>query len=161
MSEPLRLVLDTNVLLARLVSKSSASQKVVDSLQSRKAIPLISPPVMAEYREILQHPAIAAKFPALTPRRIELALHRLRYLGDEYRTPRVRFELQRDPRDAMFVELAIVGDATHIVTMDPDLLTLPTARTDAGKRFRQRLSQVTVQTPQAFIEQWATALGFH
>jgi putative PIN family toxin of toxin-antitoxin system len=71
---PLRLVLDTNVLLAGLVSQSSASEQVVDSLQARKAVPLLSPPVLAEYRAVLLHPAIAAKFANLTPRRVELAL---------------------------------------------------------------------------------------
>lgn len=156
----LRLVLDTNVLLAGLVSKSSASQKVVDSLQARTAIPLVSPPVLAEYRAVLLHPAIAAKFPNLTPRRVGLALHRLRFVGDEYRTIRARFELERDPRDAMFVELAIAGDATHIVSMDADLLTLPTARSDAGRRFRQRLPHLAVLTPQSFIEEFGRALGY-
>jgi putative PIN family toxin of toxin-antitoxin system len=160
-TDPLRLVLDTNVLLAGLVSKSSASQKVVDSLQARKAIPLVSPPVLAEYRAVLLHPAIAARFANLTQRRVELALHRLRYVGDEYRTPRVKFELERDPRDAMFVELAIAGEATHLITMDADLLSLPTTRTDAGKRFRQRLGRLIVQTPQSFIERWGEAFGFH
>lgn len=142
-TDTLRLVLDTNVLLAGLVSKSCASQKVVDSLQARKAIPLLSPQVMAEYRAVLSHLAFASKFPNLTLRRVELALRRPRYVGDEYRTVRVKFELERDPRDAMFVELAIAGEATHLVTMDADLLTLPTARTDSGKRFRQRLANTT------------------
>jgi putative PIN family toxin of toxin-antitoxin system len=160
-TDSLRLVLDTNVLLAGLVSKSSASQKVVDSLQARKAIPLLSPPVLAEYRAVLLHPPIAARFANLTPKRVELALHRLRYVGDEYRNIRVKFELERDPRDAMFVELAIAGEATHLVTMDPDLLSLSTARNESGKRFRQRLPQLTVQTPLSFIEKWAEAFGFH
>jgi putative PIN family toxin of toxin-antitoxin system len=66
----LRLVLDTNVLLAGLVAESSASQKVVDALQARKAVPLISPPVMAEYRAVLLHPGILARFANLTPRRV-------------------------------------------------------------------------------------------
>ena len=152
-------MLDTNVLLAGLVSKSSASQKIVDSLQARKAIPLLSSAVLAEYRAILLHPAICAKFANLTVRRVELALHRLRYVGDVYRNIRVRFELERDPRDAMFVELAIAGEATHLVTMDADLLSLPTARTDAGKRFRRRLPRLVVQTPQSFIETWGQAFG--
>ena len=159
-TDGLRLVLDTNVLLAGLVSKSSASQRVIDSLQARKAIPLLSPPVIAEYRTVLLHPAITAKFAKLTTRRVELAIHRLRYVGDEYRTIRVKFEFERDPRDAMFVELAIAGDATHLVTMDSDLLSLPAARTDAGKRFRQRLPNLAVQSPQSFIEEWGRSFGF-
>ncbi len=156
----LRLVLDTNVLLAGLVSKSSASQKVVDSLTTRKAVVLLSPPVLAEYRAVLLHPATLERFAHLTRRRIEQALHRLRYISDEYRVVRANFELPRNPRDAMFLELAITGKATHLITMDDDLLTLPTARTDAGKRFRQRLPRLTVQSPQAFIEQWGQAFGF-
>jgi len=103
----------------------SAFQKVIDSLQARKAIPPLSPSVVAEYRAVLLHPAIAAKFARLNTRRVELAIHRLRYVGDEYRSVRVKFEFERDPQDAMFVELAIAGDATHLVTMDSDLLETP------------------------------------
>jgi putative PIN family toxin of toxin-antitoxin system len=155
----LRLVLDTNVLVAGLASESSASQKVVDALQARSAVPLISPPVMAEYQAVLLHPAILARFANLTPRRIALALHRLRYVADEYRTVRVKFDFPRDPCDAMFVELAIVGSATHIVTLDPDLLSLPTSRTDAGKRFRQRLPGIEVVRPGTLIKQHGHSLG--
>jgi putative PIN family toxin of toxin-antitoxin system len=149
----LRLVLDTNVLLAGLVSESSASQKIVHALEARKAVPLISPAVMAEYKAVLLHPAILARFTHLTPQRVALTLHRLRYIGDEYRTDRVKFEFSRDPRDAKFVELAIVGAASHIVTLDLDLLSLPTARTDAGKRFRQRLRGTEISQPADFLEQ--------
>ena len=60
----------------------------------------------------------------------------------------------------MFVELAITGAATHLITMDRDLLSLPVVRSDAGKRFRQRLPRLKVQTPQSFIEEWGQALGF-
>jgi putative PIN family toxin of toxin-antitoxin system len=129
-------------------------------LNARKAIPLISPPVMAEYRTVLLHPVILARFAHLTPRRVALALARLRYIADEYRTVRAKFELPRDPRDAMFVELAIVGAATHIVTLDLDLLSLPTARTDAGRRFRQRLRGIEVLQPGTLIDQHGPSLGF-
>lgn len=154
----LRLVLDTNVLLAGLVSKSSASQKVVDSLAARKVIPLDSPHVLEEYRKVLLDPIIIDRFPNLTPRQVESVLHRLKYIGDEYRTTRIRFEFPRDPDDARFIELAIAGRATHLLTMDNDLLSLPTSRTDAGKRFRQRLPNLEVHTPQAFIEHWSAWL---
>ena len=157
---PLRLVLDTNVLLAGLVSgESSASRKVVDALEARKAVPLLSSTVLAEYRAVLLHPAIAARFQNLTPERVGLILYRLRYIADEYNAIRARFEFPRDPRDAPFVELAIAGSATHIVTLDPDLLSLPTYRTDAGRRFRQRLPKVSVLRPGALLDQQAKALG--
>jgi putative PIN family toxin of toxin-antitoxin system len=152
MAPQLRVVLDTNVLLAGLVSESPASQRVVDALSTRKAIPLLSRPVLGEYHAVLLDPAILARFPALTPRRVAMALHKLRYVADEYRVIRVTFEFPRDPKDAMFLELAIAGEATHIVTLDPDLLSLPGGRGDASKRFRQRLGNVEVLRPGEFLD---------
>jgi putative PIN family toxin of toxin-antitoxin system len=149
---PFRVVLDTNVLLAGLVSANSASQRIVDALMDREAVPLLSAPVMAEYRAILMHPVIVARFQDLTTRRVAMALHRFRYVADEIETGRVRFEFARDPNDAMFVELAIAGSATHIVTLDPDLLSLPVGRSDASRRFRQRLRGVAVLRPGAFLD---------
>jgi putative PIN family toxin of toxin-antitoxin system len=149
---PFRVVLDTNVMLAGLVSTNSASQRVVDALMDRKAVPLVSAPVVAEYQAILLHPAITARFPDLTQRRVTMALHRFRYVADEIAIGRVKFEFPRDPRDAMFVELAIAGGATHIVSLDPDLLSLPHGRTDASRRFRQRLRGVAILRPGAFLD---------
>lgn len=154
----LRLVLDTNVLLAGLASESSASQRVVDGLQARRAIPLLSRAVLDEYRAVLLHEAVAARFPGLTPRRVVIALQRLRFVGDEYQNVRVKFDFPRDPRDAKFIELAIVGNATHIVTLDADLLSLPTTRNDAGKRFRQRLRNVAVLRPAELVDRFESLL---
>ena len=114
---------------------------------------------MAEYRAVLSHPDVLARFANLTPKRVSMALYLLRYVADEYRTIRVRFEFPRDPRDARFIELALAGAATHIVTLDPDLLSLVTTRTDAGKRFRQRLPGVEVLRPGALLAQFGQTLG--
>ena len=55
--------------------------------------------------------------------------------------------------------LAIAGDASHLVTTDRDLLELPSGRGDASKRFRQRLPNTEVLTPQAFVDHYGRALG--
>jgi predicted nucleic acid-binding protein len=39
------------------------------------------------------------------------------------------------------------------VTYDTDLLSLPTSRREAGKRFRQRLRGVSVERPEELIRQ--------
>jgi hypothetical protein len=43
--------------------------------------------------------------------------------------------------------------ATHIVTYDADLLSLPGSPSDAGKRFRQRLRSARVVRPEELIRQ--------
>ncbi len=145
-----RVVLDTNVLLAGLVSESSLSQKVVDALQDRRLIPLLSLSVIAEYRAVLFSPAIRNRFESLTTARVELALQRLRYIGETVSTVGVRFEFRRDPRDAKFIELAIAGAATYIITLDADLLSLPGGRTIDSRQYRQRCRRTEILSPREF-----------
>ena len=154
----LRLVLDTNVLLAGIASESSASQRIVDLLQRRKAIPLLSPAVLAEYRAVLTNPKIVQKFPELTARRTAVVLSRLCYIGDEFGDFRLKFRFPRDPLDAKFIELAIVGNATHIITLDEDLLSLTTATSDAGRRLKHRLPKLEIVRPGKFLSDHAAAL---
>lgn len=83
---------------------------------------------MREYRAVLTHPSVQSRFPHLSARRVALALYRLRFVADECRTQGVTFEFPRDPLDAKFIELAIAGRATHIVTLDGNLLSLKASR---------------------------------
>jgi predicted nucleic acid-binding protein len=75
---------------------------------------------------------------------VETAIARLRFRGDYLRRVTERFHYPRDPLDAKFIELAIAGRATHLITHDADLLDLPHGRDDAAKRFRQRLPNLEV-----------------
>ncbi len=52
---------------------------------------------------------------------------------------------------ARLIELAIEGRATHLATFDRDLLSLATAKTDASKRFRQRLPNLRVLIPEELL----------
>ena len=49
----------------------------------------------------------------------------------------------RDPKDNKFLELAVSGDATHLVTGDDDLLVLHPFR------------GVAIVTPQAFLDEFS------
>jgi putative PIN family toxin of toxin-antitoxin system len=155
--EQIRVVVDTNTLLRAMISERSPSRAVLELLETRKVIVLLSKPVLDEYREILTDPELVERYPILTPKRVELTLRRLRYVGDVYRKVNVRFELPRDPRDAKFIELAITGEADFIITHDNDLLSLPASRTEAGRRFRQRL-EVDVMTSADFLKLYRDVL---
>lgn len=148
---PLRVILDTNVMLRGLVSSTSAAAEVLASADDRQFITLLSRPVIAEYREILLGEELTRRFPSLTRKRVETAIARLRFRGEYLRRVTERFHYPRDPLDAKFIELAIAGRATHLVTHDSDLLDLPHGRDDAAKRFRQRLPNLQVMESMEFI----------
>ncbi len=148
---PPRIVLDTNTLLRGLVSRSSPAARVRRGAEQRKFVLLLSKPVLDEYRHVLGDDLLRDRFPELTPELVELTIRRLRFVGDYLRSPRVRFRYPRDPRDEKFIELAVALGATDIISADQDLLSLPTSRSEAGKRFRQRLPDVRVVSAGTFV----------
>ena len=146
-----RVVLDTNVMLRGLVSPTSAAAGVLAAADQRRFITLLSRPIIAEYRDVLTDQTLTRRFPSLTRKRVETALARLRYRGDYLRRVTARFDYPRDPLDAKFIELAIAGHATHLITHDADLLDLPHGRDDPAKRFRQRLPKLEVMESVEFL----------
>src|SRR5688572_19799314 len=117
---------------------------VLQAIEKRHVVLLLSKPVLAEYRAVLTDPDVVERFPELTIERVEVALRRFRYFGEYLRALRARFDLPRAPRDEMLIELAISGKATDIVSLDKHLLSLPAGHSDAAKRFRQRLPSVHI-----------------
>jgi predicted nucleic acid-binding protein len=91
--------------------------------------------------------------PAITQQSIELVLRRLRYVGQFFGRVRARFRFDRDPDDEPFIELALEGSASHLVTSDNDLLSLPRGHDDAAKRFRQRLPDLRVLRAVEFLRE--------
>jgi putative PIN family toxin of toxin-antitoxin system len=153
----IRVVLDTNVLLRSLVNRASSSRQIVSACESRKLVILTSKPMIDEYRHVLMR--LKEADDSISHFQIEALLRKLRYLGDYLRNVRATFAFPRDTTDAKMIELAIDGHATHLVWYDGDLLSLPTSRTDAGKRFRQRLRGVWVGKPEDLVRELGPAIS--
>jgi len=107
---------------------------------------------MDEYRAVLTDDRLKERYSAITDETVEILCRRLKYVSDYFRRVGVKFHLARDPRDEKFIELAIAGTASHLISWDNDLLSLPSGRTDDSKRFRQRLPGIVVQTPLDFVK---------
>ena len=154
-----RVVLDTNILLRGLLDMRSASGRVTKACDQRIVLLLLSKPVFTEYRAILTEPAIVERYPELTAEKVEIALRRFRYVGELMRTIKASFDYPRDPKDEKFIELAIAGDATHIVSADKDLLSLAHGHGEAARRFRQRAPSTQVLDAKNFLQQLDEALA--
>jgi putative PIN family toxin of toxin-antitoxin system len=145
-------VLDTNTLLRGLTSPASTATRVLRIAGSRLIIPLLSKPLLDEYRAVLSDASLQVRFPQLTTKLISVTLLRLRFVSDYLRKPQVRFEYRRDPRDEKLIELAIAMWGSHIISGDKDLLSLPAEKGESGKRFRQRLPATSVVTAHEFLQ---------
>lgn len=115
----LRVILDTNVLISGLLLSSSTPQKVFDWVTQQEIL-LVSETTFEEiYTTLLRD-----KFNKYIS--LEKRLKFLSILREKADIVEIVEEISicRDPKDNKFLELAVAGNATHLITGDQDLLTL-------------------------------------
>jgi putative PIN family toxin of toxin-antitoxin system len=119
--KPLRVVLDTNVIVSALVFRTGTTSRLRQLWLSGSCLPLVSTPTAEELVRVLAYP----KFKLHADEREELLADYLPY------TEVVRVPLPppavppcRDPFDLPFLQLAAAGAADALVTGDADLLEL-------------------------------------
>ncbi|GCL35536.1 hypothetical protein SR1949_06320 [Sphaerospermopsis reniformis] len=115
----LRVILDTNILISGLLLSSSTSQQVFDQVTTTETL-LISED---SYQEISQT-LIRKKFDKYLS--LETRLQFISSLRNKAILVNIieTINICRDPKDNKFLELAVSGNATHIITGDQDLLEL-------------------------------------
>jgi putative PIN family toxin of toxin-antitoxin system len=114
-----RFVLDTNVLVSRVIlPRSIPAQAVRKALRTGQL--LMSDDAFAEITRVLKQ----SKFDRyVTAEERREFLHGLFHIS-ELVIVHQRFQVCRDPRDNMLLELAVNGEADFILTGDEDLLAL-------------------------------------
>lgn len=119
MASSLRVVVDTNVLISRLLAPDSVPARAV-SHAVRHGQLLASDATLEELAEVLGR----AKFDRYLT--LEERQQFIRLLARIVDKPAIthRFRDCKDPKDNKFVDLAVSGSATVIITGDRDLLAL-------------------------------------
>jgi putative PIN family toxin of toxin-antitoxin system len=115
----LRFVFDTNVLVSALLLPDSNPRKALD-LALQKGRVLLSYPVLGELYDVLGRKHLQRYLDEDDIQTFLAALTR----AAEWVDINVRVTACRDAKDDKFLELAVSGQATHIVTGDSDLLAL-------------------------------------
>jgi putative PIN family toxin of toxin-antitoxin system len=131
----LRVVFDTNVLISALLLPDSKPRHALD-LALRKAKVLLSFAVLAELYEVLSRKQFRRYIAEEDIRTFVATFTREAQWVDVD----VQIRACRDSKDDKFLELAISGLATHVVTGDSDLLALNPFR------------GIQIISPQAFLE---------
>lgn len=122
-----RLVLDTNIFVSGLISGSGPPARILRAIQRRRIIHLVSDPIIEEYLRVLDYPRIR-RFKKITDAFIaDIAAYLV------HQTERVELVstigLSPDPGDDIFLETAVDGNATLLVTGDKtDLLSIGTVK---------------------------------
>ncbi len=121
MTAPLRVVLDTNVVLSALVFGGGVAGRLRGLWQQGVLVPLASTGTAQELVRVLAYP----KFGLSKVEQEELLADYLPYVTTvRVPQPPPRVPVCRDPLDAPFLHLAVAGKAHMLVSGDKDLLAL-------------------------------------
>ncbi len=131
----MRCVFDTNVLISALLLPGSKPRQALD-FALRTGVVLLSFSVLAELYEILSRKRFGQYVNEEDIRRFAAALTR----EAQWVEGNVKITACRDSKDDKFLELAVSGHATHIVTGDSDLLVLNPFR------------DISIITPREFLD---------
>ena len=120
MIEPVRVVIDTNVVLSAIVFRTGRLAWIRQAL-GPSLTPVVSTETLAELVRILAYPKLG-----LSIEQQKTALIFYMEYAETCAEPRTRIKLPkcRDPKDEMFLRLAYVAKVAAIVTGDGDLLAL-------------------------------------
>ena len=144
MNSDLRAVIDTGVVVSAVLLPRSVPRQAFDLAAARGRL-LVSNETIAELDEVLRRP----KFDKYVSeaRRLEF-LAALLYEADLIDVVDVVADC-RDPKDNKFLELALSGGASHIVTGDSDLIVLHPFRGIAIVSPQSFLATFGVRDPRA------------
>lgn len=107
---PLRLVLDTNIIVSAALKPTGLQRTVLLLALTRPARLYASPPIFAEYRTVLSRPEFQIR------KSIRLQFLQLIERNARFVTPPLRLQITSDPDDNMFLECADAARADYLIT---------------------------------------------
>lgn len=114
MSDAIRVVLDTNVIVASFRSKHGASYRLLEHIEAGKIIPCLSVPLVIEYESASKR--LIDMGIAVTNQTIDDVIDYLCLVGEHCSIYYLLRPSLPDPRDEMVLELAFNSDCGVIVT---------------------------------------------
>jgi putative PIN family toxin of toxin-antitoxin system len=124
----MRLLLDTDVLVAAIRSSAGASQRILRASLERRCTLLLSVPLVIEYQAVMTR-AEHLKAAGLSAEEVGDLLDALVKVAEPVRLAFLWRPQLADPNDEMVLEAAVNGQADRLVTFNRKHFG------DAGKRF--------------------------
>jgi len=152
MPEPIpRVVFDCNLFVQGIANRNSPARKALRLFFNGDISLFVSEPIIREVRDVLNRAELRRKLPGINERIVNAFLTKLEAKAIPIANVPEEFHYERDPDDEMYINLAIVSNATYLVSRDNDLLDLMTTSTDVARQFRSRYPFLRIMTAAAFI----------
>lgn len=123
----MRVVLDANVLISSVISPRGNPARILELWKQKRFDLVVSGPILEEIERVIHYPRIQERY-RLPAEQVE---HFLGSIAEESILVNPSEEIsavERDPTDNRYLECAMAGEASYIVTGDQHLLELETYR---------------------------------
>lgn len=147
-----RVVYDCVVFLQGLIKETGPGADCLQLFEDGRIELFMSEAVLNEIGDVLTRPELQHRLPLLTQERAERLLGGLKEKATFLESVPAEFSYDRDPKDEMYINLALAAGPAYLVSRDNDPLDLM-KETDTGKDFRQRFPSVTILDPVAFLRE--------
>ncbi|MCI0335602.1 MAG: putative toxin-antitoxin system toxin component, PIN family [Planctomycetes bacterium] len=138
-----RVVFDCNVYFQAAISLHGPAAKCFAAAQEGKLLLFVSQQVIDEFRDVCLRPTLARRF-ALTEERVDAWISAIKTVAVCWESVPHVFDLQRDPEDAHYIDLAAACHAKLIVSRDRDLLALNDPLNPEAVAFRKRFPEISI-----------------
>jgi putative PIN family toxin of toxin-antitoxin system len=113
------------MVIIQALAKSTGPAAACLSMVEAKAVELLlSDAVLDEWRDVLSRPTILRHFSGIPLEQISRAIESISRIGRHLDPPVAPIQVNRDPKDQKYLDLAISGKASFLLTRDRDLLDL-------------------------------------
>jgi len=140
-------VFDTNIYLQATLSNKGAAFACWQLVENGKTRVFITQEILAEIEDVLSRPKLREKYSVLTDEKIIEVLQSIRTHAVVIENINQIYNLERDPDDEIFINLALTCQTEFLVSRDKDLLDL---RKD--EFFKINFPQLRIVNPAEFLE---------
>ncbi len=142
-----KIVFDCNVFLQALVNPYGPAGHCKELVDRGEVELFVSEEVLAEISEVLSRPRTRKLAPALTIEAVEAFITDVRLKSICLHNVPEEYRFERDPKDACYLNLAIVARASFIVSRDRDLLDLMNPNSKTAGDFLRRYPLLKIINP--------------
>jgi putative PIN family toxin of toxin-antitoxin system len=146
-----RVVFDCNLFVQGIANRNSPARKALRLFFNGDISLFVSEPIIREVRDVLNRAEIRKLLPGINDRIVNAFLSKLEAKAILIVNVPEEFHYDRDSDDEMYINLAIVANATYLVSRDKDLLDLMTTSTDVARQFRSRYPFLRILKAADFI----------
>jgi putative PIN family toxin of toxin-antitoxin system len=150
--EKLRVVFDCMIFLQALISEKSIAFRLFENLEKNLFTLYVSNETISEVKNVLNRSYIRAKNPQITDENVEIFLSRFLKRSVLLKSVPPKFKYSRDPKDEIYINLAIEAEGDYLISRDRDLLDLMTDISIVGKEFRQKSRPLKIIEPIEFFK---------